>query len=169
MLSITCVEDLVIYTWALLYFLKSICIAVLSWQRGMGKIIKSNSGWLCHSEIDELASNPLFFFFFFPFSENKYFLLHSSSVYQQLNLSGSGRCLWARTHKLSSGNSSSRFVTWITFTAGQIRNTWVVYWEKGAPKCTIHSLCRTVRSLKQKSTILQMNTKNSRRQFSNKL
>lgn len=66
MLPITCVEDLVIYTWALLYFLKSICIAVLSWQRGMGKIIKSNSGWLCHSEIDELASNPLFFFFFFP-------------------------------------------------------------------------------------------------------
>lgn len=66
MLSITCVEDLVIYTWALLYFLKSICIAVLSWQRGVGKIIKSNLGWLCHSRTDELASNPLFFFFFSP-------------------------------------------------------------------------------------------------------
>lgn len=117
MLSITCVEDLVIYTWALLYFLKSICIAVLSWQRGVGKIIKSNLGWLCHSRTDELASNPLFFFF--PLSENKYFLLHSSSVYQELNLSSSGRCLWARTHKLSSGNSSSRFVIWITFTADQ--------------------------------------------------
>lgn len=33
----------------------------LKLARGVGKIIKSNLGWLGHSKIDELASNPLFF------------------------------------------------------------------------------------------------------------